>query len=111
MDNALGIRIHNLRKEKGLTLVELGDKVGVKHSTVSRWEKGIITNIPFDTIKGIAKALECPVNYLVSGKDTVPEYVEGTAEIIDMYSRITPEQRVVVKNLLRTLVQDTNDNN
>jgi len=111
MDNALGIRIHNLRKEKGLTLVELGNKVGVKDSAVSKWEKGRVTNIPFETLTAIAKALDCPVNFLINGDNTIPEYVEGTAEIIDMYSRITPEQRVVVKNLLRTLVQDTNDNN
>ena len=111
MENEIGIRIHNLRTEKGMTLVELGDKVGVKHSAVSKWEKGRVTNIPLETLTAIAKALECPVNFLINGDNTVPKYAEGTAEIIDMYSRITPEQRVVVKNLLRTLANDTSDKN
>ena len=95
-----------------MTLVELGNKVGVQHSAVSKWENGRVTNIPYETLIAIAKALECSVNLLINGDNSIPGYVEGTAEIIDMYSRITPEQRVVVKNLLRTLVkQDTSDNN
>lgn len=111
MENEIGIRIHNLRKEKGMTLVELGNRVGVKDSAVSKWEKGRVTNIPLETLTSIAKALECTVNFLINGSNNVPGYVDGTAEIIDMYSRLSPEQRIVVKNLLRALLQESNDNN
>ncbi len=34
----LGDRIHYLRTEKGYTLQELGDMVGVGASTVRKWE-------------------------------------------------------------------------
>lgn len=33
--------IAELRKEKGLTQEQLGEKVGVTNKTVSRWETGV----------------------------------------------------------------------
>lgn len=41
MDNRdLGEKIHKLRKEKSITLQDLGRLVGMSKSTVSLWEKG-----------------------------------------------------------------------
>ena len=37
---------------------------------------------------------------------TIPDYVPGTVEIIDLYSKATPEQRQAVLNLLRSFVPD-----
>ena len=33
--------IADLRKEKGLTQEQLGEKIGVTNKTVSRWETGV----------------------------------------------------------------------
>lgn len=41
----LGDRIHYLRTEKGYTLQELGDMVGVGASTVRKWETGYIKTL------------------------------------------------------------------
>ena len=35
----LGQRLKNLRKENNLSQQELGDKLGVKYSAVSKWER------------------------------------------------------------------------
>lgn len=35
-----GKRLHQLRTKRGLTLAQVGDAVGVKRNTVSRWEHG-----------------------------------------------------------------------
>lgn len=40
----LGDRIHYLRTEKGYTLQELGDMVGVGASTVRKWETGSMSS-------------------------------------------------------------------
>lgn len=37
--NMLGDTIHKLRKEKGLSRLELGKLVGVSDKTVKKWEK------------------------------------------------------------------------
>jgi repressor LexA len=53
----IGRRIEELRKQNGMTLEELGNKVGVGKSTVRKWENGMIANMRRDKIAKIASAL------------------------------------------------------
>lgn len=57
-------RIKKIRKQKKLTLVELGEKIGLKKSTISRYEKNDI-NIPSDKLEKIAHALNVSPQYLL----------------------------------------------
>ena len=45
------------RKELGLTLEKLAKSVGVTRQTLSRYENGVITNIPMDKITRLAEAM------------------------------------------------------
>ncbi|WP_288847921.1 helix-turn-helix transcriptional regulator [uncultured Sneathia sp.] len=60
----IGERIKKIRKQKKLTLVELGEKIGLKKSTISRYEKNNI-NIPSDKLEKIAHALNVSPQYLL----------------------------------------------
>lgn len=68
MDQAkVGKFIASLRKEKGLTQEELGQRVGVTNKTVSRWENGnympdIELLVPLGEILGVS------VNELLAGE-------------------------------------------
>ena len=61
----MGQRIKELRLAKGMTLEDLGNKVGVGKSTVRKWETGSIANMRRDKIVKIAKALDCSIAYLL----------------------------------------------
>ncbi len=61
-----GSRIKFLRKQQGLTLEQLSQKVGVGKSTVRKWEEGNIQSMRCDKIPLLADAL-----------DTTPEYIMG----------------------------------
>ena len=56
MEAALGVRIRELRKDRGLSQVELADKLGVEQSTVSRWERNLV-DPELKHIKPLASAL------------------------------------------------------
>ncbi len=58
-------RIHFLRTDLGLTLQELGDKVGVGASTVRKWETGFIKTLRTDKMQKLAAALNTSVDYLM----------------------------------------------
>src|SRR5436190_18012246 len=51
----LGARMRELRKQKGLTLVEIAEKTGVAQATLSRIETGVMIG----TIESHAKIAEC----------------------------------------------------
>ena len=61
-------RIFQRRRELGLTMEELGEKVGVSKSTVNKWEKGQIENIKRPTISKLATILECDPVWLLTKK-------------------------------------------
>lgn len=65
----MGQKIYNLRIQKGLTLEELGNMVGVGKSTVRKWENGMIANMKRDKILKVSEAL-----------DTTPAYLMGWEE-------------------------------
>jgi len=68
MDNKkIGKLIANLRKQKGLTQQELGDKVGVGFRAVSKWERGITTP-DISIINDVSKILGISSDELLNGK-------------------------------------------
>ena len=64
-----GEKIKKLRQLKGMTLEQLGDKIGVGKSTVRRWEEGQIKHISGANIAKLAIALRCSSNYLLGSQE------------------------------------------
>ncbi len=53
----LGEKIKQRREDMGLTMEDLGDRVGVAKSTIMKWEHGDIAHMRMDKITALAKAL------------------------------------------------------
>lgn len=70
-DYDFGERLYRLRKEKGLTQVELGEKLGVSSKAVSKWENGVAYPRTA-TLKKLATILEVPVESLLCIEKTKP---------------------------------------
>ncbi len=65
----MGQKIYNLRIQKGLTLEELGNMVGVGKSTVRKWENGMIANMKRDKILKVSEVLDTTPAYLMGWKE------------------------------------------
>lgn len=59
---SLGSRINDIRKEKGISLDELCERSGVPKGTLSKITAGITDNPTLETVKSIARALECTLD-------------------------------------------------
>ena len=106
MKNETSERIKNRRIELNLSQEELGKRIGVDRTTIAKWEAGD-NNLRQSKAVALAKALNCSVTWLMGLESKeIPNYVPGTVEIIDLYSRATPEQRQAVLNLLRSFVSN-----
>lgn len=76
----IGRFVAELRKQKGWTQAQLGEKLGVTNKTVSRWENG--NYMPeLAVIPELAAALEVSVNELIAGERFAEaEYKRGADE-------------------------------
>ena len=95
---------------------ELAKHLGKDRSTVYRYEKGDIENMPLDVLEPIAKALNTTPAYLMGWEEQIKEDPVGTAErhfeiltdedilaIYDDFKVLDGQQRQLVKNLIQTL--------
>ena len=65
----IGDRIKKARLKKGLTLIEVAEKLGKTEATIQRYESGNIKNLKNDTIEELAVVLNVSPAYLM-GWDT-----------------------------------------
>ena len=61
-------RLKELRQEKNISTIELGQVLGVNSSTISRWENGIISP-SIDFLYQLAKYFDVTADYLIGLED------------------------------------------
>lgn len=83
----MGQKIHSLRIQKGMTLEELGDMVGVGKSTVRKWENGMIANMKRDKILKVSEALGTSPAYLMGWDDKKQPKAESP-KILQFYEQL-----------------------
>ena len=64
-----GRRIKELRENLGLTLEEVGKRLGVNKSTIKRYEDGVTRRITIATYEKLAAILDTSVLYLMEGEE------------------------------------------
>ena len=109
MEEGMAQRIKALRQEKGLTLEQVADVVGVGKSTVRKWETGMIANMKRDKIALLAKALGTTPAYLMGWKEneekkdslTELELSEGEKALLDLFNRVPEDQQQLVLQMIR----------
>ena len=88
----IGKRAKARRKELGLTLDYMAEKLDVNKSTIMRYEKGVIDNTKRLVIEGLATALHVTPEYLRGETDDYQSEVNDkrTLQIIDYMEKNTP---------------------
>ena len=112
----IGKRIKERRKALKISADELGKRLGKDRSTIYRYEKGDIENLPLDILEPIAAALNTTPQYLMGWEDKIkknPVEVaerhfeiimdEDIAEIFDDFKLLDEAQRKIVKDLVHNL--------
>lgn len=71
-----GRKIKELRKDIGMSQVELAKRIGVSKQTLYKYENDIITNIPSDKIMRLSEALGTTPAFLMGWLDPKNEFVD-----------------------------------
>ena len=94
-------RIKDLRLEKGLTLEQVGNLVGVGKSTVRKWETGMIANMKRDKIASLAQALGTTPAYLMGWEETTNNEQN---KLISLIEQLTDEETEELSNFVDYLI-------
>lgn len=65
----VGERIRQRRKQIGLSVAELAEKLGENKSTIYRYENSEIENLPLDILEPLAKILKVSPSFLIGWED------------------------------------------
>lgn len=76
----VGKRIQDRRKELNISVDELAARLNKNRTTVYRYEKGDIENLPLGTLKPLAEILETTPAYLMGWADGFSSHTEVTEE-------------------------------
>lgn len=77
----IGDKIRMLRKRKGLTQTELGEKLGVKTNAVSKCECGRVEDIPMSKVKAMSVLFDVTPSFLIDD-----EQLPSNATPLDVHS-------------------------
>lgn len=75
----MGMFVGELRKEKGWTQEELGEKLGITNKTVSRYETGVYS-IPLDILERLADIFCVSIVELINGERIQEEDYRNAVE-------------------------------
>lgn len=110
MEEGMAKRIKALRQEKGLTLEQVADVVGVGKSTVRKWETGMIANMKRDKIASLAKALGTTPEYLMGWEEkkvspSEPSLTEGEELMLELFRKIPEDKQAAALEMLRAALK------
>ena len=111
MEEGMAQRIKALRKEKGLTLEQVADVVGVGKSTVRKWETGMIANMRRDKIASLANALGTTPEYLMGWDEkeispSEPELTEGEKQLLRLFRKVPEDRQAMVIQMIEAALKN-----
>lgn len=89
MKKTLGMMIAELRKEKGMTQLELAEKMGVTDKAVSKWERDL--SCPdINSLPNLAEILGVTVDELMQIKKEAENPTQSVKDIIQIILKAVP---------------------
>lgn len=105
----IGHRIKARRKELRMSADELAKRLGKDRSTVYRYEKGDIENLPLDILEPIANALDTTPQYLMGWEEEKPTENDGLSEkkkaLIDFAQSVPEDKAEMILRVMKSIVE------
>ena len=101
----IGQRIKTARERQNMTLEEVAKRCNTTKQTIFKYENEIVTNIPYDKIVLLSKALGVSPSYLFGWdekKSSLSEEVtEGEKLMLELFRQIPEDRQQEALDLLR----------
>ena len=103
---SVGQRIALAREQRNMTLEEVARLCETTKQTIFKYENGIVTNIPYEKIVLLSKALDVSPSYLFGWDEkenspSEPELTEGEKVLLDLFNRVPKDKQQLVLQMIR----------
>lgn len=105
---SIGQRIKQTREQHDMTQETLAKLCGTTKQTIFKYENEIVTNIPYDRITLLSKALNVTPAYLFGwDKESPrePELTEGEKMLLDLFRQVPEDQQKLVLQMIRAALE------
>ena len=108
---SVGQRIKAARERKNLTLEEVARRCKTTKQTIFKYENEIVTNIPYDKLELLVKALDVSPAYLFGWGEkekspSEPEFTGVDKELWEVLKLIPEEQKKLILETARVFVNN-----
>ena len=100
----IGERIRKLRESRGISVIELADKLGKARSTIYRYESDEVQDMPITVLEPLAEALETTPAYLMGWTDESDKAELRLGKYLDDQLRTIAREKYMTKNQLATKI-------
>ena len=103
---SVGQRIKIAREQKNMTLDEVAKRCETTKQTIYKYENEIVTNIPYDKIVLLSKALDVTPSYLFGWdeKENSPselQLTEGEKTMLELFRLVPEDKQQLVLQMIR----------
>ena len=104
---SIGTRIRELREARAMSLEDVAKLCGTTRQTIYKYENEIVTNIPYDRIILLSKALSTTPSKLFDWKEDKktsphePTLTEGEALMLELFRQIPVDQQPMVLAMIK----------
>ena len=107
---SMGTKIRELREARGMSLEDVAKLCGTTRQAIYKYENEIVTNIPYDRIILLAKALNTNPSQLFDWKEDKkisPHdlITEGEQAMLDLFRQIPEDQQLMVLAMIRAALK------
>lgn len=103
---SIGTKIRTLREARNMSLDDVAKLCNTTRQTIYKYENEIVTNIPYDRIILLAKALNTTPSQLFEWEDKKisphePALTEGEKLVLELFRQIPADQQPMVLAMIK----------
>ncbi len=102
IDKKIGVRIKEIRKSRGLSQIELAERVGISFQQIQKYEKGV-ANITISRLQQLSEALGIHITSFFEEGNFVPKVSGPTLEYtpgeppLECFQLLNKEEVIILK--------------
>lgn len=107
---SIGQRIKSARERKNMTLEDVAKKCDTTKQTIFKYENEIVTNIPYEKILLLSKALDVSPSHLFGWEENNSpselSLTEGEVKLIELFRKVPEDKQQLVLQMIETALRN-----